>query len=126
MLNVEKIKEVLLFFQCRAGLYPFSCEEDPIYAFFVKLMIHDRLKLGLSKDNEDMRIQLNKIIDEMSEEGLLVSDVGNYLIPARDCDWNKLTGTEYLILKEWLHNMLYKEQEKADMRRKQNGANNVT
>ncbi|MBR1734738.1 MAG: hypothetical protein IJ730_04745 [Alphaproteobacteria bacterium] len=126
MPNIEKIKEVLLFFQCRAGLYPFSCEEDPIHTFFGKLMMHDRLNLGLSKDNEDMRIQLNKIIDEMGEEGLLASDAGNYLIPARDYDWNKLTGTEYLILKEWLHNMLYNEQAKADMRRKQNEANNVT
>lgn len=126
MLNIEKIKEVLLFFQCRAGLYPFSCEENPIYAFLGKLMIHDRLKLGLSKDNKDMRIQLNKIIDEMSEEGLLVPDAGNYLIPARDYDWNKLTGTEYLILKEWLHNMLYNEQTKANIKRKQNGANDVT
>ena len=55
-MNDQKVKECIVFFVCRAGMYPFNYNNvsDPLIIFFEKLMKQNKLKLDIPSCGNDL------------------------------------------------------------------------
>lgn len=97
-MNDKKVKECILFFVCRAGMYPFVYE-NCISVFLEKLMKKDKLNLNISLKGNDLIEYTQSVTGEMIT-------LDSLFTPKRDYDSKILSKDEVLVLEEILYDMI--------------------
>lgn len=104
-MNDPKVKECIMFFVCRAGMYPFNYNNvsDPLIIFFEKLMKQNKLKLDIPSCGNDLIECLETIISDMNES---LVRINIFQFARRDYDSKILNKDEVSILEGILSDMI--------------------
>ena len=104
-MNDKKVKECIIFFVCRAGMYPFNYNNvsDPFIIFFEKLMKQNNLKLDIPSCGNDLIEYLENIISDMDES---LVRINIFQFARRDYDSKILSKDEVSILEGILSDMI--------------------
>jgi len=104
-MNDQKVKECIVFFVCRAGMYPFNYNNvlDPLIIFFEKLMKQNKLKLDIPSCGNDLIECLETITSDMNES---LVRINIFQFARRDYDSKILSKDEVSILEGILSDMI--------------------
>lgn len=104
-MNDQKVKECIVFFVCRAGMYPFNYNNvsDPLIIFFEKLMKQNKLKLDIPSCGNDLIEYLETITSDMNES---LVRINIFQFARRDYNSKILSKDEVSILEGILSDMI--------------------
>ena len=104
-MNDQKVKECIVFFVCRAGMYPFNYNNvsDPLIIFFEKLMKQNKLKLDIPSCGNDLIEYLETITSDMNES---LVRINIFQFARRDYNSKILSKNEVSILERILSDMI--------------------
>ena len=90
--KTTKLEEILLYFICRAGVYPFDkMGVAPYVAFLRKVREVNIEGVSIPEDEEEILELVDNLITSLVDKCLVVVGDGEYLIPFRDCDAVKIS-----------------------------------
>ena len=102
-----KLKEAIIFWQCRMSVYPFNRTKYDIDEFIKRTIDSHFVDLGVNEDNYINEI--DKAIKELRKEGVFEQDSLLFDYPTRDINSQKLNGSEISSLYEHIKQMLSEE-----------------
>lgn len=98
----ERLQEFLLYFLCRAGVYPFI---DDIPCFeFLKSIRGFFLDFPLPDNDDELMTLLTDTLLCMQDRGLIILGEADYVIPLRDYAW--LSDSDLNGLRETIAGMI--------------------
>ena len=112
--NRKRLQEFLLYFLCRAGVYPFA-EDIPCFNF-LKSIRGFFLDLPLPEDDDELMTLLTDTLLYMQDRGLVIIGEADYVIPLRD--YEGLSDSDLNGLRETVAGMIDFDREH---RHKRNG-----
>ncbi|MBO5810442.1 MAG: hypothetical protein J6R32_06400 [Bacteroidales bacterium] len=90
--KTTKLEEILLYFICRAGVYPFDkMGVAPYVAFLRKVREANIEGVSIPEDEEGVLELVDNLIMSLVDKGLVVIGDGEYLVPFRDFDATKIS-----------------------------------
>ena len=90
--KTTKLEEILLYFICRAGVYPFDkMGVAPYLTFLEKVRAENIEGVSIPEDEEELLELADNLIMSLVDKGLVVIGDGEYLMPFRDFDATKIS-----------------------------------
>lgn len=108
-MNTSKVKEVILYFIARAALFPFE-RGYSLYEFIRRLIKDEKMRLILGINPDNLKEEVDAVMVQMTEEGLLEEDDRVIEWATRDANFDALECEELLTCSETLQNMISEEQ----------------
>lgn len=107
-MNTSKVKEVILYFIARAALFPFE-RGYSLYEFIRRLIKNEKMRLILGINPDNLKEEIDAVMTQMTEEGLLEEDDRVIEWANRDANFDVLECEELLVCSKTLQNMISEE-----------------
>ena len=92
--KTSKLEEILLYFLCRAGMYPFDDKGLPPCALFLEKVRENIEGVSIPRDHDELLELLAETLLTMQDKGIIAIGEGDYVFPLRDFDATKITFKE--------------------------------
>ena len=90
--KTSKIEEILLYFICRAGVYPFDkMGVAPYLTFLDKVRAENIEGVFIPEDQSELLELLAETLLTMQDKGIITIGEGDYVFPFRDFDATKIS-----------------------------------
>lgn len=94
--KTSKLEEILLYFICRAGVYPFDDKGldkglPPCALFLEKLRAENIEGVSIPRDHDELLELLANTLLSMQDKGIITIGEGDYIFPFRDFDASKIS-----------------------------------
>ena len=90
--KTTKLEEILLYFICRAGVYPFNDKGLPPCATFLEKVRAENIEgVSIPENEEELLELLANTLLSMQDKGIITIAEGDYIIPFRDFDATKIS-----------------------------------
>ena len=90
--KTSKLEEILLYFICRAGVYPFNDKGLPACALFLEKLRSENIEgVSIPEEEEELLELLAHTLLSMQDKGIITITDSDYIIPFRDFDATKIS-----------------------------------
>ena len=100
-MGTNKLEEIILWYESRAGLYPWARSEDNHLVEFLQIISMDDsgdIDIDLPKDSHDLLLMSNQALENLQDRNLVMIDEMEFIIPFRDYKDEALSDKELAAL----------------------------